>query len=188
MSKPICLRVALATLAAMVVASSGASGEPSPYSGMESRAIKAIPAKRVADIKAGKGAGYALTAELNGYPGPRHVLDLAGELKLSRGQRERTQALFETMRREARALGGDLVAREARLETMFASGRIDVESLRRSVTGIAEVEGRLRATHLKYHLAMKTLLSRAQITAYNRLRGYDAPQGGGRGQGHGQGH
>lgn len=188
MPKPTCLRVALAALAVMVVTGPGAVAEPSPYSGMESRAIKAIPAKRVSDIKAGKGAGYAMTAELNGYPGPRHVLDLAGELKLSRRQRERTQTLFETMQREARALGGDLITREARLEAMFASERIDEENLLRTVAAIAEVEGRLRATHLKYHLAMKTLLSRAQIIAYNRLRGYDAPPGGGRGQIHRQGH
>ena len=37
----------------------------------------------VADLKAGRGMGLALAAELNGYPGPSHVLELADKLKLS---------------------------------------------------------------------------------------------------------
>ena len=49
--------------------------------------------------------GFALPAELNGYPGPRHVLDLADGLELTEVQAERTQELFECMQREAIATG-----------------------------------------------------------------------------------
>jgi hypothetical protein len=47
-----------------------------PYAGMQARAIKALSAEQIADLKAGRGLSLALAAELNGYPGPRHVLEL----------------------------------------------------------------------------------------------------------------
>jgi Spy/CpxP family protein refolding chaperone len=168
------------SLAAMTYS---AAAEPSPYAGMEGRTIKAMPEARIADIMAGKGAGYALTAELNGYPGPRHVLDLAEELSLSPGQKRRVQTLFDGMQREARALGGELIAREAELESLFAEERIDEPKLRNSVTDIAEIEGKLRMTHLKYHLSMKSLLTVEQVVAYVRLRGYGAARQGPGGHG-----
>ena len=138
----------LAAVAAL--ASSQASAEQAPYAGMEKRSIKAMSSERVADIKAGKGVVYALTAELNGYPGPRHVQDLAEKLKLNPLQIKKTQFLFDTMQGEAKALGGEMIAREAKLEALFAGGLIDEPNLQTSVTAIAEIEGRLRATHLKY--------------------------------------
>ena len=62
----------------------GASGGEQPYAGLESRAIKALAPSEVEDLRQGNGMGMALPAELNGYPGPRHVLDLAEELNLTR--------------------------------------------------------------------------------------------------------
>jgi len=41
--------------------------------------------------------GLAKAAELNHYPGPRHVLDLASELKLSEEQRLRIEQIYNTM-------------------------------------------------------------------------------------------
>jgi hypothetical protein len=52
----------------------------SPYSGMQTRSIKALSEQQVADLTAGRGMGLALAAELNGYPGPFHVLELADKL------------------------------------------------------------------------------------------------------------
>ena len=165
---------AILSLAAVtvLVAPAVPAAEKSPYAGLEKRGIKAMPSGRIADIEAGKGAGYALTAELNGYPGPRHVLDLTVELKLTPRQMERTETLFRSMQREAKALGRELIAGETALEALFAQGRIDETALRTSVASIAEIEGRLRTTNLKYHLIMKSLLNRTQLAAYNRLRGY----------------
>ena len=48
----------------------------SPYAGQEVRRIKSLSAERVADLLAGRGAGYAKAAELNGVPGPVHVLEV----------------------------------------------------------------------------------------------------------------
>jgi hypothetical protein len=48
-----------------------------PYAGHQERPIKALAPEEVAGLLGGEGMGYALAAELNHYPGPRHVLDLA---------------------------------------------------------------------------------------------------------------
>ena len=55
----------------------------SPYAGMQARSIKALSEQQIADLKAGRGMGLALAAELNGYPGPAHVLEVADQLGLS---------------------------------------------------------------------------------------------------------
>jgi len=175
-------------LAVAIAFSQAALAESSPYAAFTGRGIKALSADRIDDLQAGRGAGYALAAELNGYPGPRHVLDLADRLGLTADQRRRTVQLFRSMQREARTLGRTLIARETALDRLFADGHADVEGIDMSVGKIAEVEAQLRATHLKYHLSMKALLTPAQMAQYNRLRGYHHPAtGGGHGAG-GHGH
>ena len=57
-----------------------------PYAGMQARSIKALSDQQIADLGAGRGMGLALAAELNGYPGPSHVLELADKLDLSADQ------------------------------------------------------------------------------------------------------
>lgn len=44
-----------------------------PYAGMQSRPIKALSDKQVSDLRAGRGMGLALAAELNGYLGPSPI-------------------------------------------------------------------------------------------------------------------
>ena len=51
------------------------TGAQSPYAGEESRAIKSLSASEIQALRQGHGMGYAKAAELNHYPGPRHVLD-----------------------------------------------------------------------------------------------------------------
>jgi len=58
----------------------------SPYAGQQSRSIKALPEGDIAALQNGDGMGMAKAAELNGYPGPRHVLALAAELHLTEAQ------------------------------------------------------------------------------------------------------
>jgi Spy/CpxP family protein refolding chaperone len=149
-----------------------AAWSQSPYVGEEGRRIKALSAEEAADLLEGKGMGYALAAELNGYPGPLHVLELAEDLSLTREQREQTQALFEEMRSEARVIGRELVDAEAQLDRRFASGDIGVEELRAKVARIAALQGRLRIVHLGAHLEQAALLSDEQVEAYAELRGY----------------
>jgi hypothetical protein len=59
-----------------------------PYAGLEGRSIKALSEQQVADLRAGRGMSLALAAELNGYPGPMHVLELADSLDLSSSARK----------------------------------------------------------------------------------------------------
>jgi hypothetical protein len=146
--------------------------ETSPYAGMEERSIKALSAQQIEDLRAGRGMGLALAAELNGYPGPAHVIELAAALKLSDEQLVRSRALFTEMQQKAVPLGIELLSKEAELEQGFASARVDDESLHRTLSDIARLQGELRYTHLKFHLAMRELLSTDQIAAYDRLRGY----------------
>ena len=72
-----------------------------PYGGMQTRPIKALSEQQVADLGAGRGMGLALAAELNGYPGPSHVLELADRLDLTADQRASVQRLFDSMKMEA---------------------------------------------------------------------------------------
>jgi len=153
---------------------SGAHAETSPYAGMQTRGLRALSEQQIEDLRGGRGMGVALAAELNSYPGPAHLLELASALNLSQGQRDRTQALFEEMQKTAMPLGKEVLAKETELDQAFASGRIDDASLHRILADIGRLQSELRYTHLKYHLAMRSVLSPDQIAAYDRLRGYDS--------------
>ncbi len=158
-------------LASLVLLSS-ASAE-TPYAGMQTRPIKALSEQQIADLGAGRGMGLALAAELNGYPGPAHVLELADKLELSTNQRTRVQGLFDSMKAEAIPLGSRLIAQEADLERQFANRTVTPETLKVSTAAIAETQGALRDTHLKYHLLTGEILTPHQMMRYAELRGYE---------------
>jgi Spy/CpxP family protein refolding chaperone len=158
-------------LAATPVAADSAH-QHSPYAGQETREIKALSPEEVADLNAGRGMGLALAAELNGYPGPRHVLDLADELQLTAEQQRRTGALFEAMRRETAALGAQLIEAERTLDRLFAEKRATPQSVAAATEAAGVTQGELRAAHLRYHLAMMDVLTPEQVAAYSHLRGY----------------
>jgi Spy/CpxP family protein refolding chaperone len=176
----------LAAFVAFAATAAAASAESLPYAGLKGRGIKALAESEVADLLAGRGAGMALPAELNRYPGPRHVLELATELELSPEQNTETRRLFARIEAEAVPLGEAVVAQEAELERLFASGAADEGSLRSAVAETARLRGELRYTHLKYHLAMRRLLNPTQVAAYDAARGYAASGQHGTG-GHGAG-
>src|SRR3954454_2079126 len=92
-----------------------------PYAGMQTRSIKALSEQQVADLSAGRGMGLALAAELNGYPGPSHVLEFADKLELSADQRAKVQTFFDAMKAEAIPLGSNLMEQEAQLDGKFAA-------------------------------------------------------------------
>jgi Spy/CpxP family protein refolding chaperone len=144
----------------------------SPYQGQEARKIKALSDDEAAGFLEGKGMGLARTAELNHYPGPRHVLDLADDLELTAEQKRQTEALYTAMKADAVPLGRRLVELERALEERFASGAINETELRRAVEEIARTQGDLRVVHLKAHLAQHEVLSAGQRASYDRLRGY----------------
>src|SRR5215813_5702216 len=145
---------------------------PTPYTGLQDRQIKALSSQQIDDLRAGRGMGLALAAELNGYPGPLHVLELADALQLSERQRTETKRLFEAMKAETVPIGERIIADEAALDRQFADKSVTRASLDEALSRIARNQAELRAAHLRYHLAMVELLSPAQTARYAELRGY----------------
>lgn len=143
-----------------------------PYAGLEQRTVKALSEQQIADLRAGRGMGLALPAELNGYPGPSHVLENADALGLSAEQREHTKGLFEAMKAEAVPVGERLIEQEAKLDRLFADREVTPANLNAATEEIGMTQVRLRQTHLKFHLAMMDVLSAAQVERYRELRGY----------------
>lgn len=143
-----------------------------PYGGQEARQIKALSEDDRQALLNGRGMGLAKAAELNHYPGPLHVLELAAPLRLSDSQRTETQQIYDQMRQEAMRLGQLIVAKEQELDGLFATQEVNAASLRAVGSEIGRLQGDLRLVHLQAHLDMKRLLSPEQISAYNGLRGY----------------
>jgi Spy/CpxP family protein refolding chaperone len=119
-----------------------------------------------------RGMGLAKAAELNSYPGPLHVLQLAGALGLSDAQRKATDSLYANMRQRALSIGRQIIEAERTLDRAFAHGAIEPPTLRSQVGAIAALQGELRAVHLEAHLAQRSLLTPEQIAQYDALRGY----------------
>ncbi|HEX5764031.1 MAG TPA: hypothetical protein VFY27_00560 [Woeseiaceae bacterium] len=157
------------------------AAERSPYSGQQSRQIKALSEATVQGLLKGQGLGYAKAAELNGYPGPRHVLELAAELSLTEQQVRETESLFQRMETEAQKWGKELVESEMHLDEIFARRLVNEESLDRALKRVTENSARVRAAHLSAHVAQAAVLSREQIDLYVKLRGYEGMQHGGEG-------
>ena len=163
------MRIALISLSLLATTFAMAQ---TPYAGMQTRPVKALSEQQVSDLSAGRGMGLALAAELNGYPGPSHVLELADKLELSSDQRAQVQSLFNSMKAEAQPLGLKLIAQETDLDRLFASRAITSDSLKTSTTAIAATQGELREAHLKYHLSTAAILTPGQMQRYAELRGY----------------
>lgn len=146
--------------------------QPSPYVGFETREVKTLSTERQEGLRQGRGMSYALAAEMNGLPGPSHVIELAEQLGLDADQRSRTQAVFNKMQKDAIQAGEALIAAEAHIDRMFASKNATYERVEAQTAVVAAQEARLRAIHLNSHVAMLDILTPEQIESYGRLRGY----------------
>ena len=123
-------------------------GGASPYAGLQQREIKALSGEEIAGLLQGAGLGMALPAELNGYPGPRHVLELQHELALTPGQLAAVKAAFAEMAASAQALGEQLIAAERTLDGLFAHGKVTVEAVESASAGAAALRGRAPALRI----------------------------------------
>ncbi len=143
-----------------------------PYAGQQNRSIKSLSPQTIKGYLNGEGMGLAKAAELNHYPGPRHVLDLAQDLHLTPEQIIKSEALYQQMKQEAVATGKRLIQAERTLDSLFITGTITENVLRKQLENIGQLQAGLRFIHLKAHLAQKAILSEDQITHYDKLRGY----------------
>lgn len=166
------LLAALACGAVACAADSPHHHGSSPYAGQQSREIKALSETEVQDLLEGAGMGFAKAAELNGYPGPMHVMEHADALALTAAQREAIGRLLQRHKARARALGAEVVALERELDRQFATRTATPEGIGRTLQRIGQKAAELRAAHLEAHLETTALLTPSQIGRYTALRGY----------------
>ena len=133
------LRTLSLVVAAALLAGPVQADDP-PYAGQQGRSTKALSDDDIAALRKGEGMGMAKAAELNGYPGPAHVLQLASQLKLTEAQRRDVQAIFNRMSAAAKPLGGELIAQEQALDRLFAKGDITPHRLAAATATIAELQ------------------------------------------------
>lgn len=146
----------------------------SPYAGEQNREIKSLSTSDLEEISRGAGWGLAKAAELNGVPGPVHLLELKTEIALSEKQIVEIQRLFDDMKKKAIAEGQILIESERALETAFREGNLSEAKLKTLLDDIERSRARLRFVHLSTHLKTPKILSEAQIAHYNALRGYES--------------
>ena len=126
--------------------------------------------QQVEGLLQGRGMGLSMPAEMNGKPGPLHVLELAEALELTEDQRRAAGDLVARMKAAAIPLGQEVVAKENSLDAVFASPQSDPAAAQALVADIAALQGRLRWAHLETHLAMTEILSPVQVARYRHLR------------------
>jgi len=156
----------------------------SKYAGQEKRLIKSLSPGDIAELKRGGGWGLAKAAELNGVPGPAHLLEMKDKIPLSDVQISAISKLFKQMQTKAIYQGERLIALEMELERHFQNRTINDELLWSLLSAIAKTRRELRYIHLVTHLKTPEILSEDQIRKYNALRGYsnldpctDIPEG-----------
>lgn len=144
----------------------------SEYAGQEIREIKSLSGQDIDEIQRGQGWGLAKAAELNGVPGPRHVLDLRNQLDLTATQVEQIEDSFDAMQAEAISVGSEFLSAEKSLEKLFRQQSVDDKALHDLLVASALARAELRYVHLSRHLEMLNVLSAEQVATYNSLRGY----------------
>ena len=147
-------------------------GFPQHVHPQDAPAPSALTAEQMKQLLDGDGMGLARPAELNQYPGPKHVLDLAKALQLTSDQQKEISAIREEMLARARPLGRSIVDAERELDAAFKSGKVVEADLKRRLDAIAKLHGDLRLVHLRAHLLTRPLLSADQIKTYGELRGH----------------
>ncbi len=166
-------RVPLSILLLSLSAAPGlAQHDHSPYAGMETAEGTALTPAEIAALRGAEGMRLALPAELNHYPGPRHVLELAEELGLDQEGVALVEAIRTDMATAARAKGEDVIAAERALFELFRSGAATESEVARLTAALARTRGELQAIHLSAHLRTRALLDDAQVRRYDELRGY----------------
>ena len=171
-------KVAVQVLVLMLIATFAFSeadhSHKSKYAGEEKREIKSLSAADIEELQNGKGWGLAKAAELNGVPGPVHLLEMKEEIDLSAEQIRAIEDIYIKMKQKAVPLGLELIELERELNNHFTNRTITNELLRQILQKIAQVHRQLRYAHLSTHLKTPDILKSEQITLYNKLRGYSS--------------
>jgi hypothetical protein len=143
-----------------------------PYAGQKTREIKSLSEEDIEALRQGRGWGLALPAELNGVPGPAHLLELRSELGLSEDQVDAIEVIYAKMQAEAIEAGERFIQAEAALDSAFAAGDLGEKRLRHLIQTAEAARSDLRFVHLSRHLSTPALLTGEQRELYGELRGY----------------
>jgi Spy/CpxP family protein refolding chaperone len=169
---------AVAVLAGGVVLAQHHAHNPAqPYAGQQARAVSSLSPDELRGFLEGRGMGLARAAELNGYPGPMHVLELEKELKLTPGQRREVELAMGRMKARATDLGRQYVEAERAVDAAFRSSSADAATITARVTDANRLLGEVRLSHLAAHLEIAPLLTPEQRARYAELRGYRGSSG-----------
>jgi Spy/CpxP family protein refolding chaperone len=148
-----------------------------PYAGQQERAVAGLSPEDLQGFLDGRGMGLARSAELNGYPGPMHVLELADELQLTAEQRRGVEQAFQRMKAKATEHGGRYVAAERAVDAAFKSTSANAAIVAERVAEASRLLGEVRLSHLAAHLEITPLLTVEQRARYSELRGYAGGHG-----------
>ncbi len=132
--------------------------------------IDGLPAVQIDGLRAGRGMGLSMTAELAGKPGPLHVLELSPSLGLTPEQSGIAEGLVAAMKGEAIPMGEEIIRREGELHRLFLANSPDRGRIAEVTDLIARLNGRLRLIHLESHLKMADAMTADQIARYSHLR------------------
>lgn len=138
---------------------------PQPSPG-DATATSALTAEAVKQLLDGEGMGLARAAEMNTYPGPKHLLDMAKELALTTEQQKEIAAIRQQVIETARPLGRAIVDAERALDASFKSGTVSEAQLKKQLDTIAALQAELRLVHLRAHLLAKPILTAEQVRRY----------------------
>lgn len=144
----------------------------SPYVAQMASTVRGLSEQEIADLATGAGMGYARPAELNGYPGPLHVLELAEDLALTEAQEDAVRGIRADMLAKAVPLGQRYLELYAELEKRFREGDMDSAAVADHSARLGDLDGELRTVHLSAHLTTRDVLTQHQRFEYDRLRGY----------------
>lgn len=146
----------------------------SNYAGQETRQIKSLSASDITALRSGAGWGLAKAAELNGVPGPAHLLEMKDHIGLNADQIAAISQVFDEMNARAVILGKTLIQQEMELNALFKKKQLDPNAIEVLVKDIGKTRSALRFAHLEAHLQTPAILTHQQIQQYNQLRGYGA--------------
>lgn len=129
-----------------------------------------IPSDRDALLKGLEGDN-GKTAEMNKYPSPKDLLELATTLNLSSVQKSRLIEIRDNTISRAKQLGKEIVQIENELHKAFQARIINEKSCTDDAQQIGRLRGRLRAVFLTSHIRAKAVLNDSQVSMYRKIQG-----------------
>ena len=146
--------------------------EASPYAHTQTSEIPTLNDDEIAQLRNGEGMGLARAADLNRYPGPKHVLELDDQLGLDEAQRALVAAIRLQMSGKAIAKGEEILRAEQHLSELFKSGAAIQAAVARITDHLGAMRGELQSIHLNAHIKTVDILTAELVTHYVELRGY----------------